>query len=239
MKISIIGLGWFGEPLAKELLKQGHEISGSTRTQDKKAELENENIKVELLDYPSYANKDLLDVDVVILNIPPFSDQLEWFESWQWNHDTWIIFISSTSVYSKKVSENISILKQEESWVQSHFTHWTILRFGGLIGDGRHPGKHLSGKKNLPGRLWPVNLVHLDDCIGVTKTVIEKNVRNEIINVVASGHPTREKFYTDYCLKNNLPLPEFDQNDHSVTELVSNEKVLKAYPHFRRLIEED
>ena len=233
MRISIIGLGWFGEPLAKALLKDGHEISGSTRTQEKKDQLTKENIKVDLLDYPGYANKDLLDADIVVLNIPPFSNQLEWFESWQWNPNTWIIFISSTSVYSKKNSENISTLKQEESWIQSEFNNWTILRFGGLIGNGRHPGKHLSGKKNLPGRLWPVNLVHIDDCIGVTKTIIQKKIQNEIFNVVASDHPTREKFYTDYCLKNGLPLPEFDPHDNSVKDVVSNEKILKSYSVFR------
>lgn len=233
MKISIIGLGWFGEPLAKALLKDGHQIFGTTRTLEKKAELEKENISVEVLEYPHYVKKDLLESDIIILNIPPFANQLEWFESWQWNHDAWIIFISSTSVYSKKDSKNISILKQEESWIQSEFNHWTILRFGGLIGNGRHPGKHLSGKKNLPGRLWPVNLVHLDDCIGVTKTIIQKNLKNEIFNVVASDHPTREKFYTDYCVSNNLPLPEFNQLDHSVTESVSNDKIIKSYSLFR------
>ncbi len=238
MKISILGLGWFGEPLAKALLKDNHEIFGTTRSQEKKSELEKGRISVELLEHPQYAKKELLDVDIVVLNIPPFADQLEWFESWQWNHDAWIIFISSTSIYSKKDSANISILKQEERWIQSEFENWTILRFGGLIGSGRHPGKHLSGKRNLPGRYWPVNLVHLDDCIEVTKTIIQNKIQNEIFNVVSNDHPTREEFYTEYCLKNELPEPQFDQNDLSITEIVSNEKITKMYPQFKKLSED-
>ena len=227
MKISIIGLGWFGEPLAKELLKSGHEVFGTTRTIDKKEKLEKENIQVSLLEYPMYPDRQLLESDIVVLNIPPFIDELEWFESWPWKPETWIIFISSTSVYSKKENQNIPLLKQQEAWIQSEFQNWTILRFGGLIGRNRHPGKYLSGKKNLPGRLWPVNLVHLDDCIGVTKTLIEKNVKNEIFNVVSSEHPTREKYYTDYCKKIGLPVPEFDQSDQTTAEVVNNDKIKK------------
>lgn len=229
MKISIIGLGWFGEPLAKELLKAGHEVFGTTRTIDKKEQLEKENIHVSLFEYPEYPNKNLLDNDIVILNIPPFIDELEWFQSWQWNPKTWVIFVSSTSVYSKKENQNIPLLKQQEAWIQSEFQNWTILRFGGLIGQNRHPGKYMSGKKNLAGRLWPVNLVHLDDCIGVTKTIIEKNLKSEIFNVVSSDHPTREEYYTDYCKKNGLPLPEFDQSDDSKAEAIENQKITKFY----------
>lgn len=233
-KISIIGLGWFGEPLAKSLIKQGFEILGTTRTEEKKSEFEKHNIKVELLDYPKYPPRDLLNSDIIVLNIPPFAEELEWFESWGWNEKSWIIFISSTSVYAKTTT-SASSLKQQESWIQEHFNHWTILRFGGLIGPDRHPGKHLSGRKNLAGRLSPVNLIHLDDCIGVTKTIIAKNIQNEIFNVVSSEHPTREKYYTDYCLKHGLPLPEFDLKDHTVTEVVSNEKLLSIYSTFKPL----
>lgn len=233
-RISIIGLGWFGEPLAKSILKDGFEVLGTTRTEEKKKVLEKENIKVELLDYPSYPSRNLLESDIIVLNIPPFAEELEWFESWGWNDKSWIIFISSTSVYSKATA-SASYLKQQEAWIQDHFDQWTILRFGGLIGPDRHPGKHLSGRKNLSGRLSPVNLIHLDDCINVTKTIIAKNIQNEIFNVVSSEHPTREKYYTDYCLGLGLPLPEFDQNDHSVTEVVSNEKLLQIYPRFTPL----
>lgn len=233
-KISIIGLGWFGEPLAKSLLKDGFKVAGTTRTEDKKALLEKENIKVELLNYPNYPSRELLESDIIVLNIPPFAEELDWFESWGWNDKSWIIFISSTSVYSKSTA-SASNLKQQESWIQDHFKHWTILRFGGLIGPDRHPGKHLSGRKNLTGRHSPVNLIHLDDCIGVTRTIIEKNVQNEIFNVVSSEHPTRENYYTDFCLKHGLQIPEFDQNDRSVAEVVSNEKLLKLYSSFREL----
>ncbi|MFP5387334.1 MAG: NAD(P)-binding domain-containing protein [Bacteriovoracia bacterium] len=227
MKISIIGLGHFGAPLARSLQKSGHKIAGTTRTLARKNILEKEIAEVELLNYPEIPGENLRDSEVMILNIPPFPEQLDWFKSWDLSKDTWIIFISSTS--GKKV------LLEEEEWISSHFNRWTILRFGGLIGHGRHPGKHLSGKTNLPGKLWPVNLIHLDDCIDLTQAVIDKKIQNEIYSVVSGDHPTREDYYSDYCRRHSLPLPQFDQNDLSTKETISNEKVLRFYPNFRSI----
>lgn len=224
MKISIIGLGWFGAPVAKELKSLGHKILGTTRSTEKKKELEAKDIEVFILDHPQLPDQKLLESDIIILNIPPFDKQLEWFKSWNWNDDIWIIFISSTS-----------ILKEEEEWIQNSFKNWTILRFGGLLGQGRHPGKYLSGRKNLKGRLWPVNLIHLEDCVGVTRTVIEEKLRGELFSVVADEHPSREEFYTRYCKKMNLPLPQFDQDDDSTKPSVSNEKIKKHYSFFKSL----
>lgn len=227
MKMSIIGLGYFGVPLARCLQKSGHKIIGTTRTLARQNSLKNEFPLVELLNFPGLPPENLLHSDVIILNIPPFPEQVDWFKSWNWDKETWIIFISSTS--------QKEILQKEEEWVRSHFPCWTIIRFGGLIGNGRHPGKHLSGKRNLPGRLWPVNLIHLDDCIGITQAVIDKKIQNDVLTAVAPEHPGREEYYSDYCRRHHLPLPHFDQTDLSSKESISSEKVLKFYPHFRSL----
>lgn len=204
LNISIVGLGWFGKPLALSLRKDGYKISGTTRNPAKITE----DIHVETLNYPETPSAQMLNGDIVVLNIPPFDGQLEWFKKWPWNKKTWCIFISSTSTKE--------VLIEEENWVKEHFESWTIIRFAGLLGNGRHPGKHLSGRKNLPGKLWPVNLIHLDDTVKFTKLVIQNNLKSETYTLVSNDHPARQKFYTDYCLKNGLPVPEFDENDLSV-----------------------
>lgn len=229
MKISIMGLGWYGAPLASELLKDGHAVLGSTRSEDKTKQFITQHIHASRFSYPDLPSKDLMDADIVILNIPPFEEELEWFKSFSWNPNTWIIFISSTSVYPAPESKSGILLKAQEDWAQSHFKHWTILRFGGLYGAQRHPGKYLRGRKNIAGRLNPVNLVHLDDCIGFTRTVIDKNLQNRLFNVVSDDHRTKEEFYSEFCRKEGLPLPEFDPNDKSSGKIVPNEELKKHY----------
>lgn len=204
MKISIVGLGWFGSSLAEALA--GHDISGTHRT-----DLNQSNT-------PSAA---IMEADVLVLNIPPFKDQLKWFQSWNWSQKTHVIFISSTSVYGQETgeldesilpipsTENGELLLQEEEWIRT-FTHHTVIRFGGLLGKNRHPGKVLSGRKNLSGGNRPVNLLHLDDAVGFTKLVIENKLKNRTFNLVNPEHPTREAFYRSYCESQKLPLPEFE-----------------------------
>lgn len=222
MKISIIGLGWFGSPLATELAADGHIIYGSTTSEEKVHGLKSKNISPFKLKYPEVPSR--IDSDILILNVPPFAEELEWFKSWDINPETWIIFISSTSVESKKDSH----LSLQEEWVKS-FSNWTILRFGGLFGGERHPGKFLSGKKNLAGRLWRVNMLHQKDAIGFTKKIIAEKIQSKTFTVISDEHPTREEFYTNYCREHNLPLPEFDQSDSSEKSPLSNEEARKIY----------
>lgn len=227
MKIKILGLGWFGLPLAESLQKKGFTVSGSVTSDEKVLHLKKTNITAEKLKYPDLPAR--IDDDILILNIPPFAEELEWFKRWDISAKTWIIFISSTSVLSKTDEK----LKLQEEWVRSH-NEWTILRFGGLFGGERHPGKSLSGRKNLPGRLWPVNLLHLNDAVGFTETVIEKKLTGETFSVVSDDHPTREEFYVNYCRTHNLPLPEFEPQDDSTKTPVDNSLARKYY-QFSRL----
>src|SRR5690606_15302388 len=85
----------------------------------------------------------------------------------------------------------------------------TVIRLGGLIGPGRHPGRFFSGKKNVPNGMAPVNLIHLDDCIGLIEAVIEKNIWNGVFNACAPQHPSRQEFYSNAAKSAGLPLPHF------------------------------
>ncbi len=229
MKVSILGLGWYGAPLAQKLVGSGYCVSGTSRTEEKCRHLEGLGINAETLAYPDLPSPSLLAQDIVILNVPPFADQLEWFKRWTWDLQTWVIFVSSTSVYPVPESQSGKLLQEQEEWVSRTFPHWTILRFGGLLGGTRHPGKHLAGRKNLPGGNWPVNLIHLEDALAATLAVIEAKAEGKIFHVVSDQHPTRREFYTDYCLRHGLSLPEFDQTDTSSGEIVPNDDLRQIY----------
>ena len=244
MKISIIGLGWFGSSLA-EALKNSKTIVGSTRSGGKVSEFLKLGIEAEVLTPPLTPSALLLDADVIVLNIPPFKDQLEWFKSWPLEPETHVIFISSTSVYGQEEgtltetdpalpeSENGHILVKEEEWVRS-LPLYTVIRFGGLFGKARHPGKFLSGRKELSGGNQPVNLIHLEDTVGFTKLVIEKKLTGETFNLVSPDHPTRREYYEKYCAENKLPLPEFLDSPLS-GKIISPEKVSNIYYYQRDL----
>lgn len=246
MKVSIIGLGWFGESLGEQLKVQ-HEVLGTTRSEDKARLLREKGFNVFILDYPKVPTMDLLNSDVVVLNIPPRAEHLEWMKLWPWQKGCHVIFISSTSVYGDHqgtVDENTppepdtesgkTLLAQEKFF--GAFSTGAIIRFGGLLGSGRHPGKYLSGRKNLEGAERPVNLVHQKDTVGFVKTVIEKKLTG-IFNLVHPDHPEREIFYRSYCERKGLPLPEF-LPQAGPAKTVNSSTILKLY-QFQASLEED
>ena len=151
-----------------------------------------------------------------------------------------VIFVSSTSVYSDAISidlitEKTSPNPDTESGRQlleaeivlqnnSNFTT-TVIRFGGLIGEDRHPIKFLAGRENLENPEAPINLIHQLDCIGILEGILEKNCFGETFNAVSPFHPTRKKYYSKKALELNLPLPKFDESKPSVGKIISSKKV--------------
>jgi nucleoside-diphosphate-sugar epimerase len=238
MNICIIGLGRFGSLLATSLIKT-HQVTGTTRSVEKQNKFLAEGIRCDILNQTLKPSESLLNADCVVLNIPPFEDQLAWIKSWNWNIKTHLVFISSTSIYGEiegavdettlpsPASSGAKILFEEEQWVKS-FNDYTIIRFGGLIGHNLHPGTFLSGRKNLSGGNQAVNLIHLDDCVGFTKLAIEKKMTDEIFNLVYPSHPTRQSFYQGFCRQHSLELPEFNL-DPSPGKIIKSDKVESLY----------
>jgi nucleoside-diphosphate-sugar epimerase len=149
-----------------------------------------------------------------------------------------VLFVSSTSVFSDDNSEvtEASIpnpdtesgkqLLEAEQLLQSNKNfQTTIIRFGGLIGEDRHPIKFLAGRKNIENPDAPINLIHQDDCIGIIETIISLDLWNAIFNAVAPIHPTRKEYYSQKAMELKLPLPEFDEGKISKGKLISSTKI--------------
>lgn len=161
-----------------------------------------------------------------------------------------VLFVSSTSVYAddnSEVTENSQPQPETESGKQlleaeflllnnTHF-QTTVIRFGGLIGDDRHPIRFLSGKKNIENPDAPINLIHQSDCIGIIQAIIENDVWNEVFNAVSPYHPSRKEYYTQKAIKLNLPLPEFDESNPSIGKIISSEKTLQQLNYTFKLDE--
>lgn len=254
MKISILGCGWLGFPLAERLLAHEHTVKGSTTTPKKVGLLKQSGIDACLLELPEslseQKSESFWEGDLLVLNIPPGRrnpDVEDYFpaivkkvtEKAKEHSISWIIFASSTSVYPKfggitteddaKPGEasrrsGEALLKAEQI-IRESGIDYTILRFGGLYGYDRHPVKHLSGKKDLDEGLKPVNLVHQLDCVNIVTEVIDQKKRNETYNVVSDGHPPRKEFYKCVAKNFNLPPPTFKEDTNTNYRIVSNEKI--------------
>lgn len=127
-QISILGCGWLGLPLAKKLIQTGYAIKGSTTTEVKLSQLENENIVpflIELKENTSDATiADFLSKsEILIINIPPklrgenkenFVKKIEnlipFIEEAKIKK---IVFVSSTSVFGNTSDTIIEVLTEE------------------------------------------------------------------------------------------------------------------------------
>ncbi|GIZ07965.1 NAD-dependent epimerase/dehydratase family protein [Flavobacterium sp. UMI-01] len=150
-----------------------------------------------------------------------------------------VLFISSTAVYgdaNTTISEDSAIAPVTESGkqlaqiediiMQNPAFKTTVLRFGGLIGPDRNPARFLAGKENVENPKAPVNLIHLDDCIGIIEKIIELDHWNTYFNAVSPYHPTREDYYIQKALEQNLVPPTFNHDIPSVGKTITSDKVL-------------
>lgn len=147
------------------------------------------------------------------------------------------MFISSTSVYQnlnrevsedEKAEDHSSVLWQIEQQFQAsqHF-QTTILRFSGLIDKRRHPGRFFRNGRSVPQADATVNLIHLDDCLGIINAILQQQAWVEIFNGCADTHPTKREFYSYARQLMGLSPPEFDSESDIKYKIISNQKVKK------------
>lgn len=249
--IGVIGCGWLGLPLAKSLVKKGYKVKGTTTSKEKLETLSTADIAPFLVHLSeNEINGDILEflngTDTLVVNIPPKLRGKGPKENYVRKIELLIakiatsavrkvLFVSSTSVYGddqgevdeetipKPTSEAGRQLLETEQLLREN-THFesTIIRFAGLIGPDRHPIHMLSGRTNLSGGNAPVNLIHLEDCIGIITSIIQNNLWGETINGVYPAHPTKKSYYTQKALEKGLNPPVYITND------VKNPKIINS-----------
>jgi nucleoside-diphosphate-sugar epimerase len=261
-KISILGCGWLGLPLAKSLLLKEYEVKGSTTSESKLDVLRNAGIlpfQIQLEAHQIIGSIEdfLKEIDVLIIDIPPgLRREISSLEEMTFVNKIRtlvpfieksgikkVIFVSSTSVYGdgfpiveiseeNKPNPDTESGKQlaiAETLLQSNLNFkTTVIRFGGLLGDDRHPAKFLAGKTNVENPDAPVNLIQREDCIGIIEKIlnqVEYDIWGETFNAVAPQHPTRKTYYQKKAELFNLPLPTFAEHSESKGKMISSKKV--------------
>lgn len=236
-RISVVGLGWLGLPLAKRLADEGYSVTGTKRNVGHESSIACGQVKVVKLDLKGgYSlhpiESSLFSADTLIITLPgsreaekalrTFSDIRYLVDQAREAGSRHIIFTSSTSVYgdatgilteSSPVSAGTAggaVMAETERWLlMQKDICIDIIRLAGLTGPGRHPARRLSGRKNLGQGEHSVNLVHQDDVITAIRLLIHSRGPGRLYNLCSPHHPSRREFYTRVCGLNDLPVPEF------------------------------
>ena len=207
-KISILGCGWLGLPLAKKLIENGYEVKGSTTSESnlellKNAGISPYQIKMEENEITGNMESFLENTDVLLVDVPPklrgdftenFVQKIKNLIPFVENSKVEkVLFVSSTSVYGdtfpiQELDEESALnpdtesgkqLVEVEKLLQSNENfQTTILRFGGLIGPERNPAKFLAGQENVANPNAPINFIHQEDCIGIICAML-RQVEND------------------------------------------------------------
>jgi nucleoside-diphosphate-sugar epimerase len=259
--IGIIGCGWLGLPLGIKFVNMGWLVKGTTTRTERRDILRNHGIEPHILNLPKaeIIEKDLLNVENLILNIPPGRRDTDVIKNYsnsiyrlinsfkKENAIKKLVFVSSTSVYGKDtdiIDENSSCIPESnsgkslviaENAIRESGLPFIILRFGGLAGPNRHPGRFLAGRKDLDIGNQSVNFLHLVDAVNVIYYMVTHQIENETFNVVAPMHPTKKEFYAVMAESINLEPPTFVQSSDlkkcevSVVKLLSQTEFKFTY----------
>lgn len=252
-KISILGCGWLGLPLAKQLVHLGFKVKGSTTQKEKLGLLSDAGIQPFQIKLPNQTEllDEFLSSEILLINIPPGTKR---------NPDNdahlkdlsciiphirnspiqKVIYISSTSIYHDLnrpvVEEDIDLIESasskiiflaEES-IRDIGKDYVILRLGGLTGYDRFLLKYFSGKKGVSGGNAPVNLLHLDDAVNGIIQVIKSRESNDTFNFCSPKHPGRKEFYQHLSDKYKYPAPDFS-SENSNFKIVEVEKFIRTF----------
>ncbi len=253
--ISIIGCGWLGIPLGKQLLECCCFVKGSTQHAEKLPVLRGHGIEPFLLSLKPTLEGSNVDEffssEIAIILIPPSRkpDEVSAYPEiiQQLVHQIVkspiekVLFISATSVYldlNREITEDDAggdlpsvgqaLLEAENHVRDAKDIQATVLRFSGLFGPGRHPGRFFSGKTGLKGGGNPVNFIHLEDCIHIICQLIKQDKWDITLNASADCHPTKKEFYTHAATLLNLDAPKFTDEQTTSFKIINSNHLKKA-----------
>ncbi|MDH0448202.1 MULTISPECIES: SDR family oxidoreductase [unclassified Shewanella] len=239
--VAVVGCGWFGFALAKHLVQAGYRVTGAKRRTEELAPLSEAGIhgfQLQLGDDAdvlpdAQALKDFFQTDFLVVNIPPrlkhgntaYLQELQQLialtQGW---HYQGIVFISTTGVYpsldqsmteadAQAESASSQVLLDAED-LFARQPNSCIVRFAGLVGPKRHPGRFFAGKTDVAGGNVAVNLVHLQDCVAAVSLIIDAKAKGEkvaaVYNLCAPEHPSRSEFYVAAAESLGLAAPQFN-----------------------------
>ncbi|OAV43470.1 NAD-dependent epimerase/dehydratase family protein [Lewinella sp. 4G2] len=224
LKVAILGTGWLGTALAKSLCDRGLQVHAAKTTEAGRDELAQAlPLRAFVVKLPEpIPAAFLVGITHLVITIPPGGRRFKEATTEKYleqiraitqacsdrTKSLRVIFCSSTGVYgstSGTVDEETEVAPEThssraivtvEDYLRSTFPRLTILRFAGLIGPGRHPGRFYGGKEMAVSRAdAPVNLIEQQDAVTAIELAILDHDILGVYNVCAAAHPTKRAFY--------------------------------------------
>ncbi|MGL1935355.1 MAG: NAD(P)H-binding protein [Fibrobacterales bacterium] len=237
-RITIIGSGWLGLPLIAQCVEKGHTVKATTTSPHRIATISAVGAEAFLFDIalPEQHDASLFQSDVLIINIPAknitaFKSLITLIEA---SSIQSVLLVSSTSVYqatnstvteNAPTASNTPLIMIEKMFAESQHFQTTILRFAGLIGPQRHPGRFFSTGKSINNPSAPVNLIHRDDCLGIINAIVTHDAWGEVFNGCAESHPSKIEFYSKAAQQLNHPEPLTTPNSNAPYKRVDGSKI--------------
>ena len=238
-RVCIVGLGWLGLELAKELKKQGYYTIGTTTSEAKRQQVQVDVDEIYRMEIGLGENLNVF-ADVLIYTIPPSGSDnyvkgsnafLNQFKNS--NPQASVFYTSSTSVYgndSREINEESDVrpettsarkIVEVERYIQLHFKNrYIIFRLGGLVGGKRHPVKYLQGRITVAKPLAPVNLVHREDVVRAIVLQIS-SFKSGVFNLCSEEHHSKKLFYSKLVEQFGLKEVKFDEDDKRQDKIVN------------------
>jgi hypothetical protein len=210
--ILLIGVGWLGNQLFKDLSETGFSIGVCSRDYKKLREFDDS-----IPQYLVRTNKDsyqfssinlqiesLSNYSHCIICLPPYAGLKGHLSSIlkQLNRNTTIIFCSSIGIYKNKesINEESEVEKDHKLFEPENIiknSRHVILRLGGLIGPKRHPIYSIIKHDGKVSRNEHINLVHSYDILAFVRDLIRSNIYNKTYNLVNPYHPLKAHYYNE------------------------------------------
>jgi len=232
--VAIIGCGWLGHALTKQLQANKCKVTVTTQNKEKKQKLILDNINAELLTLPVHHPKSVVlsafSHETLIISITPQIRQgrsdypekiAQLVEMAELGEVKRIILLSTSAVYNGLTglvdeeavldinAEKVSIITRAEQAAQDFSGKTVILRLAGLVGPERHPGRFMQGKRVLSEPQAFINLIHQDDAVGVLMEIITEQDITGTYNAVSATETCKEHYYQAAASALKLPVPEF------------------------------
>lgn len=241
-RIGVLGSGWLGLPLARYLQNQYKRLHLSTRSTTKFSTLSSAGFNAHLIDIELLCSDELssvdsfLQVDTLIINITckTISAYQQLITKIEKSPIKQVLFISATSVYpdngglcreSDLLTIETNLRSIEKLFSNNSYFKCTVIRFAGLIGPKRHPGRFFITGKSVKDAHAKVNLIHRDDCIKLIFEVLKQQAWGEIFNACADNHPTKQAYYSVMAQSLGYATPDCFFVKNSANKIICNQKI--------------
>ncbi|MGY6560526.1 MAG: hypothetical protein ACXITV_00305 [Luteibaculaceae bacterium] len=247
-KITLVGAGWLGFPLAIFWKNKGYQVAATTTNKEKLSEIEAAGLKAVPFIIGVHQPSELPEGEILFVNVPPSlkgygsADKFKQFlQELMERKPKQFLLVSSTGVYGSNqtgalteadkpmpdsTGNGMFLQACEQLVLQAGYT---VLRPGGLFGPERNPANFYRSKGVVPNSEDAVNMIHQRELIKIADYLITNQLKG-VYNAVSPLKISRAQFYGKAAEVNGLERLQFDGNFTNSKWVVPQNLLNLGYP---------